>query len=1156
MNRVRLMSKSCLSLMLLGGMVCAGAGAEGVGERPMRWQNRNTPEAVDAVARQFLDMVVLEKEQVDFAGLKPRKELEPVATLYGERKFTEALNAFAVYYTDKLRFPAKFGISPFDVDPFVRGVCGGGMWPSLLDAGDSRDRVCAVADKLLDNVMSIRGKDVNLGAPGTVNWNYPFAPGESIPYDKSPEIAVYSGSGFTPLLHAYLLTRDSRYLDKWISFMDDWSLNSTYVDSIHPLLVPDSSGFDPVSMLRLLGGLAAATPVDRPIMPPRVLAQIMRKIITENVLPRTAYNRSNTHNWTPTSSVMLLSILIDEFKVAPRIFRETRRRNIEDNAVTQNLRDGSENQQCPWYNSNYFGVSGALRLLDARNRMPPWKEVSWLKAVNSDDVWRNEIRDHLKEHATYLIHLRTPQNQWPIPVRGGSTRGADVCDYSEAPEAFADPVNAAILKAMRDPAEGVRPPYTSEWFAYGGYNIIRDGWERDSAHGDLFCSPKPGAYGGFRSRANNNTFGLGAFGEDLLIDDNTFGHYMYPSSPLTVDGKNQFFHAGLYKVPVPAGHKVYQVSAWLDPAPWRWHASDRFNLMEGVYGGPWANPKDAPKVIGADGKDERIEGTMPLESTLRGVTHQRLVLYARAAKLWIVTDRTLAQGEHTYEQLWYLPTVPSPEPAFNPADITVDAAQCRITTSAPRQAVDKKAGGKPAKKANFTMCQFSSAALKYSRQNVPPEPRKDGRNLIWGWEKIGAKWTGRGNQQIVSAILPRSTAVGAPGDFKAINQIRCGQSGVGFEATLPDGGIVRYVASPEPGDGLSLGPVSIKGEALLVSGNTGIALGCSEMTLGGRRVTPPGPDFEFEVKDSALAGVTPIYRPIDPVKIGPDRNVFVDDVEVTLESRTPGVEIHYTMDGSDPTPRSARYTGPFRLTCSAVVKARAYRPGVTENPIQFSGTHGTVASLAVFEKAAPIAAVTPLARDLAAGLNCRYWQADWKTLWWSVDDLKPQATGSVSRLWDFGIIPADNPPVGDKATPRARFYAVEYSGYLTVPADGVYTIHAPRECVWPDTDPGYELRVYLGNHEEPYAYRTRVVGLNEWYPSTRLHALGNWSVPLRKGQHLFRVVFLDYRTDAAKRLNRPNLKDYIWSGVAPDLRISGPSIDNQPIPDSWLCRKK
>jgi hypothetical protein len=40
--------------------------------------------------------------------------------------------------------------------------------------------------------------------------------------------------------------------------------------------------------------------------------------------------------------------------------------------------------------------------------------------------------------------------------------------------------------------------------------------------------------------------------------------------------------------------------------------------------------------------------------------------------------------------------------------------------------------------------------------------------------------------------------------------------------------------------------------------------------------------------------------------------------------------------------------------------------------------------------------------------------------------------------------------------------------------------------------------------------------------------------------------------NAPARLNQAGHNDYIWSGVTPDLRISGPGLEAQPIPEGWL----
>jgi hypothetical protein len=123
-------------------------------------------------------------------------------------------------------------------------------------------------------------------------------------------------------------------------------------------------------------------------------------------------------------------------------------------------------------------------------------------------------------------------------------------------------------------------------------------------------------------------------------------------------------------------------------------------------------------------------------------------------------------------------------------------------------------------------------------------------------------------------------------------------------------------------------------------------------------------------------------------------------------------------------------------------------------------------------------------------------------------------------------------------------FLVRYDGLLTVPADGVYTFHAPREFIIPDVDPGYDLRV--------------IVDGEEWWPAMRWHALGTWSRALAKGPHQFRVIFVDTRTKPYKHetwQNWPNL-DVLWKGETPMLEVSGPGINQHPIPAAWLRQVK
>ena len=136
----------------------------------------------------------------------------------------------------------------------------------------------------------------------------------------------------------------------------------------------------------------------------------------------------------------------------------------------------------------------------------------------------------------------------------------------------------------------------------------------------------------------------------------------------------------------------------------------------------------------------------------------------------------------------------------------------------------------------------------------------------------------------------------------------------------------------------------------------------------------------------------------------------------------------------------------------------------------------------------------------------------------------------MERLFDLSMKQTDGP------------FGIRYRGYLDLPRDGVYTFHPPAELYDIDKDAGYDLRVFIDGQE--------------WFPAPRNHARHRWSVSLAKGLHRFLVIFTDFRRASPKEeyrwgFPRPGAT---WDGVTPDLRISGPGLDRQPIPSEWLWR--
>lgn len=147
-------------------------------------------------------------------------------------------------------------------------------------------------------------------------------------------------------------------------------------------------------------------------------------------------------------------------------------------------------------------------------------------------------------------------------------------------------------------------------------------------------------------------------------------------------------------------------------------------------------------------------------------------------------------------------------------------------------------------------------------------------------------------------------------------------------------------------------------------------------------------------------------------RISASQMVFLDSTRVQLSSPTPGAQVRYTLDGSEPTVQSAVYTEQLQLAQSTTVKARAFG---------HEGEAGTISTLAVkqlFPKA-PVAAT-----KTAPGLTCTYYEGEWFRLP-NFDSLAP-----VAKLVMTEVAIPD--------TARPEDYGLVFKGFVSVPADGLY----------------------------------------------------------------------------------------------------------------------
>ena len=146
----------------------------------------------------------------------------------------------------------------------------------------------------------------------------------------------------------------------------------------------------------------------------------------------------------------------------------------------------------------------------------------------------------------------------------------------------------------------------------------------------------------------------------------------------------------------------------------------------------------------------------------------------------------------------------------------------------------------------------------------------------------------------------------------------------------------------------------------------------------------------------------------------PSGTAFSDSIlTVAILPPQEGVEVRYTLDGSDPTPDAPIYRAPLRITEDVHIRALSVVPGSVTMP-----------SHAVYQELDWLVA-QPAAVSRVNGLRYAYYEAD---DWDEVDGLatiQPLRQGVASGL-DFSLR-------GD-----APVHALAFDGYLNVPRDDVY----------------------------------------------------------------------------------------------------------------------
>jgi hypothetical protein len=173
-----------------------------------------------------------------------------------------------------------------------------------------------------------------------------------------------------------------------------------------------------------------------------------------------------------------------------------------------------------------------------------------------------------------------------------------------------------------------------------------------------------------------------------------------------------------------------------------------------------------------------------------------------------------------------------------------------------------------------------------------------------------------------------------------------------------------------------------------------------------------------------------VNRGLAPL-ILPEYGEFTDAVRVTVHQGTP-TELRYTVDGSEPTAASPLFR-PLTLTRTATVRVRGFQGGRPTAAPEARMEYRRVAGLAA---ASPGRVVPGVDYEFYPDTTTEpHFRLNWPVRW-RLERLNAEANDPTptkrGTLPNFSLAPRD----------RDRMFGFRYTGYLRVPADGVYTFGA------------------------------------------------------------------------------------------------------------------
>jgi len=1118
-------------------------------ERMRRFAERNSPGAVRALADEFFNLL-----EPDVEGLAEARRL------HAEGRNTEALEAWKRFFFEKMA-RVNSRLTPH--------------------AGQIFSRYHGEGDDLLGGLMlssdNSRAKKIT---PGRILW-------VETPVDAADQRRVVSeganlafvGSLGEGLLARFDETGDPKYLRGWAEIMDDWSMNFFRDADASEYNVKDLFVMHPgdrwADLMEDLSDLAVKYPQAIEEIPATTLARMQLACLLEYppAYWRPARETVFNHNTSGLQRWACTVPYIDEFRPATRLARETRR-HLERWMTLGTQADGSMVEMgdeghfyIPLVLGGVFNIWSAQnpewltpgwknRLVDYydktllylfRHPMPGGYDHRFEYRLRPSRFYGNAQAEASRDGMSLALHLDRSAHTHAIPevrriidtvfsVSEGLPavdRAQPVYERQKLAEKITNRNEA--LKLLGDDRPGP-PRINSDWMPYTGSYLFRQGWKEGDAFLSMFARrSKGGGHAEQPSWSHGLVYGF----------DHNFPLFR-AETPL-INGTRQNVMGDSHPGFMPGGKTSNICYAEREPAANRWHTSDRFDFGEAVFEGIYQNISLSEwKLLFA-----RQPSFGP---KIEDVRSNRQVFQIRGARLFVFADtihfKEPAPGEKTFEVplTLMLSTMKEGGSApFSKEQSILDAGNKTLATKNPDGA-------------NVVLRQFGDFEMSYSS---PKTGELDFRSHLWALtpntgiarQETVSKWKAANDCALVTLVS--SSPPRGEENVAAVKAMNAGPGVAGFEAQLRNGGTIWFQCAATSAE-LACGPVQATAETLLVEKRadgsfSGIALGLSSMKVAGGDIKNPLADFEFAVDSRGAVSMQEIHRPISTVRFNPDVNTFTDTLAVEMKCETPGVEIRYTTDGTQPTSSSTLYKGPITISESTEFAARAFRlerpregtwldsllanfrpeqppKPLPADPFEINGTKFTETSYGWFYKK-PILASTPIdPATLTPGLLCEHLEGHWSKLYSAAHWLPSVKTTMAEREMDLTQVKRED-----------TYYGARFKGVIEIPADGVYTFRAPKEVVYPDSAASYDLRLFIDGIE--------------WEPTEWWHGRGTWSVPLAKGFHRFQVDFADARTTPWRKSdlwrNYP-LPWAVYQGDPSPILVSGPGLSEQRIPKDWL----